>query len=253
MASVCGALLNRPPNKLGGRIGIALFFARHPPTLSQGEQKTLRYARFPPRNTGFLRSPAKKAHWAFFPWLPLRRLVGAPPRASRARSRGGLAFPPLSPVARVCVVRSSALKGFASANAPLRFVPSLCPSAPSASVSRGRLRASAWLKTPSRVPSALHPRSLAPSGSPLRSPCPRYRSPRGALARSGRCPSSLGVGVSRPPRFWGCALRCCTAYGMGDIKNLVNFVSAGFLHFRKVCFLPPPARLSRRERQEAWA
>ena len=85
----------------------------------KGVKKLLRYACFPPRNTGFLRSPVKKAHRAFFPWLPLRCLVGAPPRTSHARSHGGLTFPPLSPVACVCFVPSSLRKGFARAYRPL--------------------------------------------------------------------------------------------------------------------------------------
>jgi hypothetical protein len=119
MASTCGAPLNRPRINWGRHRIRLVFCPASANPFQKGGKKPHRYARFPPRNAGFLRSPAKKARRAFFPWLPLRRIVGAPPRASRARSRGGLAFPPLSPVARVCFVPSSSRKGFASAYRPL--------------------------------------------------------------------------------------------------------------------------------------
>lgn len=85
--------------------------------------------------------------------------------------------------------------------APLLFVSSFVLSAPSASVARGRLRASAWLKTPSRVPSALDPRFLAPRGSPRPSLFPRSRSKGGG---SRWLPSVAGarVGAFLAPAFF---------------------------------------------------
>ena len=99
-----------------------------------------------------------------------------------ARSRGGLAFPPLPPVARVCFVRSSAGKGFASAKGPLALRSLSLPLRSFGFGSAGSLSGFALGSNRLRFsPSALHPPCLAPRGSPLRQPFPRFRSARGGF------------------------------------------------------------------------
>ena len=186
----------------GGIIEKGCFFARHPPTFSQREQKNFIGMRPIVRGArSFCRGLKKQC---FFPLAPLSPTAALRLRSGWAPAHAAWLLPaPAPPVARACFVRSSAGKGFASANAPLPFVPSLCLSAPSASLRRGHLRAAARLKSPSPFPSALHPPSFAPRGSPSQKPFCRFRSKRGAFAafalRVGRLTGSLW----RPPLFWG--------------------------------------------------
>lgn len=226
-----------PPNKLGAVSEKPCFLPDIRQPFPKGGQKTLRYARFPPRDAGFLRSPAKKAHWAFFPWLPLRRLVGAPPRASRARSRGGLAFPPLSPVARVCFVPSSSRKGSARAYRPLALRSVSLPLRSfgfglSWSPSGFRLALNAVAGPLALYPSFPRPKRFPPALalSPLPLPAGGSRSFVALLlvARRGRFP---------PPA----------------VKKGAKFRLYGVFAFSWLLYLPPPARLSRRERREARA
>ena len=93
-------------------------------------------------------------------------------------------------------------------SAPLPSVPSVSPSAPSASVARGRLRASPWLKTPAGVPRLKTLASSPPRFPPCRNPFSRLRSKRGGFRR--RPPQGglrLSGGVPAPP------LRGCVPAG----------------------------------------
>ena len=128
--------------------------------------------------TGSRRSPVKKPHCGFFPWLPHRCLSPAGLRTSLARSRGGAPVPPRPPVTHACLIRSASRKGSARlpSVAPLRFVPSLVLSAPSVRLRRvgsalplasNRHRGSLRLCTAFRLTPAVPP-SVALS-SPLRS------------------------------------------------------------------------------------
>ena len=108
----------------------------------------------------------------------------------------GLAVPPASPVARVWLVPSSISKGFARlVPRPLPFAPSLAPSAPSASVSRGspagfRLAQIAVAGPLSIRPSFPRP-AVPPCASPLTASAPRgggFRAPLSVVALIGGVP-----------------------------------------------------------------
>lgn len=79
-------------------------------------------------------------------------------------------------------------------SAPLPFVPSVSPSAPSASVARGRLRASPWLKTPAGVPRLKTLASSPPRFPPCRNPFPAYAPSGGAFA--------VAPIKGAPPQWW---------------------------------------------------
>ena len=177
-----------------------MFFARHPPTLSQGEQKTHRYACFPPMVAGFRWSPAKKPHWGFFPWLPHRCLATAVARNSHARSRvGALRSPRVRPsLARASFRRLQARASQGSFLAPCLSLPlSSSPLLRLRSLGVG-LRASAWLKSPSRVPCPLDPRSLGPAVPPCASPFPAS-APLGGGFRALPCGSRRSFKAFPPP------------------------------------------------------
>lgn len=147
-----------------------------------------------------LQSRAKTAHWAvfarsFYPATCLRASY-----RGRARSRPPARVPPrVRPSLARGFLKKSLRKGFASRYAPHCAAFFGRPLRSFGLVARGRLRASAWLKTPARVPSALHPRALAPSGSPPARFLGLLRSERVGLSPR---PAGRGsvCGASRPTR-----------------------------------------------------
>ena len=92
-------------------------------------------------------------------------------------------------------------------SAPLPSVPSVSPSAPSASVARGRLRASPWLKTPAGVPRLKTLASSPPRFPPCRNPFSRLRSKRGGFRRRPHKGGSASVVAFPPPRLGVACLR----------------------------------------------
>ena len=215
-----------PPNKLGAASDSPCFLLGIRQPFPKGSKKLFGMRAFRQGTRASYGRPLKKPTGLFF----LGSLFGVSSVRLLAPRAPALAVVSRSPRFRPSLACASFRRLRARASqgrtAPLRFAPSLCPSA---SFGFGHLRSPSCFRLAQNAcagHSALHARSLAPSGSPLRSPCPRYRSPRGALARSSRCSSSLGVGVSRPPR----------------LKRGLIFVFKGFCLFgRCVVYHPPPA------------
>lgn len=143
------------------------------------------------------------------PLYRVSRRLRAPRTLPARYGGGGFRHPPAS--ARRSRVLPSVIctQGLRKClSAPLRSVPSVSPSAPSASVARGRLRASPWLQTPAGVPRL---KTLAPSPPrfpPCRNPFSRLRSKRGGFRR--RNPQGVAPPQgwrSRPPRLRVASLR----------------------------------------------
>ncbi len=144
-------------------------------------------------------SVAPKNRFALFPSLPNRCLSPAGLRTSRARSRGGASVPPRFRPSLACsFLGQLSARASQVASRPLPSVPSVAPSAPSASASVGRFRASAWLKSPSRV-AQLCTTSASPHAPPLVSPFPRFAPRWGALSPSPFGSGASGWLVPRPP------------------------------------------------------
>lgn len=136
-----------------------MFFARHPPTFSQNVRVC----------SG---------------WAPAHAV--------------GLAVPPAPPVARVWLVPSSIGKGFARlVPRPLPFAPSLAPSAPSASVSRGSPSGFRLALIACAVPSSIRPSLPRPAVPPCASPL-TASAPRGG-AFAPRFQSWRSLVAFRPP------------------------------------------------------